>query len=141
MYNSLIKILDMDPNCLFCKIIAGEIPGRKIYETDKYVAFLDLFPVRKGQVWLASKQHLSSNFTKVDSEVAQEIIAEAQKLAKHMESKLDDVERCIFVWEGLGVNHLHVKLYPNRNEDEHGLTHSGSQAEEKQLAEMQELLS
>jgi histidine triad (HIT) family protein len=130
----------MDPKCLFCKIIAGEIPGRKVYEDDKFIAFLDLFPVRKGQVWIASKEHYSSNFTKVDSELAQEIIVVAQKIAKHLEEKLTDVERTIFVWEGLGVNHLHVKLYPNRHEDEHGLTQSGPQAAENELAELQQLL-
>ena len=45
------------PNCLFCKIIRGEIPAAKVLETDAVVAFLDIHPVNLGHVLLVPKEH------------------------------------------------------------------------------------
>lgn len=46
-----------DPNCLFCKIVRGEIFAAKILETDDAVAFLDIHPVNKGHLLLVPKPH------------------------------------------------------------------------------------
>ena len=48
---------DHDPDCLFCKIVAGQIPASKVLETDDAVAFLDIAPVNKGHVLLVPKPH------------------------------------------------------------------------------------
>jgi len=44
-------------DCIFCKIIAGEIPSYKIYEDDKVVAFFDILPISHGHTIIASKKH------------------------------------------------------------------------------------
>ena len=49
-----------DPNCLFCKIIAGEIPSAGILENDAAVAFLDISPVNQGHVLLVPREHHAS---------------------------------------------------------------------------------
>ncbi len=46
-----------DPNCIFCKIIAGEIPAYKVYEDEHAYAFLDIAPFEKGHVLVVSKHH------------------------------------------------------------------------------------
>jgi len=46
-------------DCIFCKIIAGEIPSYKIYEDDKVVAFFDILPISHGHTIIASKKHTS----------------------------------------------------------------------------------
>lgn len=46
-------------NCLFCKIIKGEIPSTKIMETDKFIAFLDIAPITQGHTLVVPKQHCS----------------------------------------------------------------------------------
>lgn len=46
-----------DPNCLFCKMIAGAIPCNKVYETDKSLAFMDIFPLSPGHCLVIPKEH------------------------------------------------------------------------------------
>ncbi len=45
-------------NCIFCKIIAGQIPSKKVYEDDKFLAILDINPVVSGHVLLMAKEHI-----------------------------------------------------------------------------------
>ena len=47
-------------DCLFCKIIDGEIPCHKIYEDDKIIAFLDIQPLTRGHTLVIPKEHASS---------------------------------------------------------------------------------
>ena len=48
--------------CLFCKIVKGELPSSKIYEDEDTLAFLDLFPVNKGHSLVISKEHYENIF-------------------------------------------------------------------------------
>lgn len=50
----------MTQDCVFCKIIDGEIPSHKVYETEKWVAFLDAEPVSKGHTLVIPKQHVEN---------------------------------------------------------------------------------
>jgi len=50
--------LNADPNCIFCRIVAGEIPCAKILETDEALAFLDIGPLAPGHVLLIPKWHV-----------------------------------------------------------------------------------
>ena len=58
-----------DPNCLFCKIVAGDIPAAKVIETDTVLAFLDINPVNQGHVLLVPKAHHRS-IAELSDEVA-----------------------------------------------------------------------
>ncbi len=44
-------------NCIFCKIVAGQIPSHKVYEDDSFLAFLDINPEKPGHVQLIPKKH------------------------------------------------------------------------------------
>lgn len=48
---------DLDPGCIFCRIIAGSIPSEQVLETDRAIAFLDIHPVNLGHVLLVPKIH------------------------------------------------------------------------------------
>jgi histidine triad (HIT) family protein len=48
-----------DPNCIFCKIVAGQIPSAKVLETDEALAFLDVAPLATGHVLLIPKRHVA----------------------------------------------------------------------------------
>jgi len=50
-------VIQHDPNCVFCKIVLGEIPSAKVLETDIALAFLDIHPVNLGHVLLVPKEH------------------------------------------------------------------------------------
>lgn len=52
----------MDPDCLFCKIIRGELPSFKVYEDDKTIGFLDIRPVNAGHTLVVPKKHATNIF-------------------------------------------------------------------------------
>ena len=77
----------MDNDCIFCKIIAGEIPSYKLYESDKVLAFLDINPLSDGHALLIPKTHAEKMHQVPDDELA-EILVVAKKLA--LKSKVVD---------------------------------------------------
>lgn len=71
-------------DCLFCKIIAGEIPSTKVYEDEQVYAFLDIDPQAPTHIILIPKEHISSAnaLTDANAAVVGHIFAVAAKLAK-----------------------------------------------------------
>ncbi|SHF48624.1 histidine triad (HIT) family protein [Desulforamulus putei DSM 12395] len=76
----------MVQNCLFCKIIAGEIPSQVVYEDDRVFAFKDIAPVAPVHVLLIPKKHISSleDLSPEDAEIMGHIVVTAAKLAKEL---------------------------------------------------------
>ena len=70
----------MEKNCVFCKIIAGEIPAAKVYEDEKVLAFLDIAPFNYGHTLVIPKEHCHC-FTEIPAETLAAMMAAAQKLA------------------------------------------------------------
>lgn len=67
-------------DCIFCKIINGEIPSAKVYEDDKVYAFLDLGQVTEGHTLVIPKQH-ARNIFDLPEETAAEIFKRVPKIA------------------------------------------------------------
>ncbi|MEK6875550.1 MAG: HIT family protein [Nanoarchaeota archaeon] len=104
-------------SCIFCKIINEEIPSVKIWEDDKHVAILDINPNTEGMTLVLTKKHYDSyTFEMPDKEYSELMIA-AKKVGKLLDKKLK-VKRTALIMEGLGVNHVHIKLYPIYGLDE-----------------------
>lgn len=70
-------------DCIFCKIAAGEIPSRKIYEDKDLIAIMDLSPTSKGHSLIIPKEHYT-NIYDIDEEIAGKIMKTAKKLATKM---------------------------------------------------------
>ena len=51
--------MNKNPNCIFCKIVSGEIPAEKIYEDENFLAFLDIHPQSPGHTQIIPKKHYS----------------------------------------------------------------------------------
>ncbi|HMS33305.1 MAG TPA: HIT domain-containing protein [Ignavibacteria bacterium] len=100
-----------DPNCIFCKIVKGEIPSFKIYEDNDFIAILDLFPNTQGMALVLTKEHFDSYAAEMDDKIYSEFFLTAKKISKLMDEKLS-VRRTALVMEGMGINHAHIKLYP-----------------------------
>ncbi len=60
-----------DPNCIFCKIIAGDIPSSRVLETETALAFLDINPINHGHVLLVPKAHHPAIFDLGEEEAAE----------------------------------------------------------------------
>jgi diadenosine tetraphosphate (Ap4A) HIT family hydrolase len=97
--------------CIFCKIASGEIQSEKVWEDKRYLAILDINPNTEGMTLVLTKKHFDSDATDLPDKEFSDLMVTAKKVAKLLERKLK-VKRVAIVMEGLGVNHVHIKLYP-----------------------------
>lgn len=102
----------MNPDCIFCKIVMGEVPSHKIWEDDKHLAILSIFPNTPGFTVVLTKTHKPSYAFDNDDETLSDLTLATKKVAKLLDSSFDDVGRTGMFFEGFGVDHLHSKLYP-----------------------------
>jgi histidine triad (HIT) family protein len=105
-------------DCLFCKIIAGEIPSKKVYEDDKVYVFEDINPTAPTHVLIIPKRHIVGlkEATEGDAEIIGYCHLIAAKLAR--ERKIEDGYRTVLnVGRGAGqsVFHLHLHLIGGRD--------------------------
>jgi histidine triad (HIT) family protein len=99
-------------DCIFCKILKGETHSHKIWEDEKHLAFLTIFPNTIGATVVITKEHHGSYAFDASDETLSELVLASKKVAKLLDSKFEDVGRTAMVLEGYGVNHLHSKLFP-----------------------------
>ncbi|WP_188455225.1 HIT family protein [Virgibacillus oceani] len=106
-------------DCIFCKIINGELPSAKVYEDEHVYAFLDLSQVTKGHTLVIPKTH-TKNIYETPSDVAKELFARVPKIAKAIKE----------VYQPIGMNllnnneapaeqsvfHLHIHIIPRYGE-------------------------
>lgn len=100
------------PDCIFCKIVKNEAPSHIIWEDDKYLAFLSIFPNTEGTTVVIPKTHYGSYAFDLPNEILSELMLAVKKVAKLLDAKLEDVGRTALIFEGFGVDHVHAKLYP-----------------------------
>ena len=99
-------------DCIFCKIVKGEMPAHKIWEDEKHLAFLSIFPNTEGFSVVITKEHYPSYAFDLPDEVLEGLIVATKKVAKLLDEKLEDVGRTGMIFEGFGVDHIHSKLFP-----------------------------
>ena len=75
-----------DPNCLFCKIVSGQIPSKKVYEDDDIVAFHDIHPWAPVHILLIPKRHVESmvDVTEADAPVLGRMMALSPRLMREL---------------------------------------------------------
>lgn len=76
-----------DDNCIFCKIINGDISSRKVYEDDDFQVIMDASPATKGHCLLIPKEHCENIFEMPD-ELAEKVLPVAKKVAIHLKETL-----------------------------------------------------
>lgn len=107
-------------DCIFCKIVSGEIPCYKIYENENVLAFLDVAKDAIGHTLVIPKKH-TENILNCDSETLAEVFDVAQKISKHFVKNcgFDGVQVINNCGESAGqtVMHFHVHIVPRKNGD------------------------
>jgi histidine triad (HIT) family protein len=99
-------------DCIFCQIVKGEAPCHKVWEDDKHLAFLSIYPNTLGVTVVITKEHYSSYAFDLPDKVLGDLVLATKKVAKLIDSQLPDVGRTGMVFEGFGVDHVHAKLFP-----------------------------
>ena len=112
-------------DCLFCKIIKGEIPSYTIYEDDDVKAFLDINPETKGHTLIIPKKH-SENIYDTDIEMLKNIEEASQKVGELLTEKLDckGITRMQNNGYGQEVKHYHMHIIPRYLDDSLTLKHN-----------------
>ena len=95
---------------IFTKIIKGEIPCYKIAEDDRFIAFLDVFPIKKGHTLVVPKEQIDYLFD-LDDSLLSDLMIFAKKVAQKMERAIS-CERIGIAVIGLEVPHAHIHLVP-----------------------------
>jgi diadenosine tetraphosphate (Ap4A) HIT family hydrolase len=74
-----------DENCIFCKIVAGEIPCYKIWEDEKHLAFLTRWPNTEGFTVVITKSHYPSYIFDLPENVMSKLLIACKKIAKNID--------------------------------------------------------
>ena len=113
-------------NCIFCKIIKGDIPCYKIYEDEKFLSFLDISPVNIGHILIIPKNHYV-DLLELPIEEAQKLITVIKKIAPAVlaavEAKAFNLNLNNGKIAGQEVNHVHFHLIPRFENDGRELWH------------------
>ena len=123
---------------IFSKIIAGEIPSYKISESDRFIAFLDIMPLRKGHVLVVPKTEVDKLFDVPDDYLA-ELLVFAKPIAKAIEKSFD-CNRCGVSVVGIEVTHAHVHLIPINDANDLNFVQPKLELTQPELKEIQELI-
>jgi diadenosine tetraphosphate (Ap4A) HIT family hydrolase len=98
-------------DCIFCKIVRGEIPSHKVYEDKDFLAILDISPNTRGVTLVLTKKHYPSYAFDMPDDVYKNLLLVTKKVAKTIDKALG-VKRTAMVMEGMEIDHAHIKLYP-----------------------------
>lgn len=113
-----------DPSCIFCKIVAGELPLYRVYEDDATLAFLTIEPVTRGHTLVIPKAHIPTVFD-ASSEEWMRVQESVRKIARAVDSALgaDGVNINMNNREHAGqvIDHIHIHVIPRYAGD--GITH------------------
>ena len=123
---------------IFTKIIEGEIPCYKIVENDKFLAFLDVFPLVEGHVLVVPKQEIDY-FFELPNDLLSEINIFAKEVAKMIEKAIP-CERIGVAIIGLEVPHAHVHLVPLQDVDDINFSKPKMKISKERLAEIAEAI-
>ena len=107
------------PNCLFCKVVSGEIPGKIVFKDDRLVAFKDINPQAPMHVLIVPRRHIASlnDLTPEDDGLVGEMIRRAAALAKE-NGVADRGYRSVFncnAEAGQSVFHIHLHVLGGRS--------------------------
>jgi histidine triad (HIT) family protein len=132
-----------DPDCVFCKILAGDLPARILDEDERTIAFMDIAPATRGHALVIPRAH-SVDLLSVEREDLSAVALAAQRLAARMKERLgaDGVNllnACgVAAWQT--VFHFHVHVIPRYDGDPLRLPWVPSEGDQAQIqAAAQEL--
>jgi histidine triad (HIT) family protein len=126
-----------DPDCIFCKIIAGEIPGQIVAEDERTVSFMDINPATRGHALVIPRRH-ARDLLEIDEADLAATLAAAKRLAQRVKDRLgaDGVNllnSCgAAAWQT--VFHFHVHVIPRYEDDPLQLPWKPAPGDEDEIA-------
>lgn len=133
-----------DDNCIFCKIAAGEIPSRTLYEDEQFRVILDLAPATRGHALILPKNHYGNIY-----ELPEEAAGDVMKLARRMAGLMTDKLHCggFNLLQNNGeaagqtVFHFHMHLIPRYKDDGQIISGKPGNASQEELDEIKNIIT
>lgn len=126
-------------DCIFCRIAAGEIPSRTIYEDDSFRAILDISPASKGHAIILPKNH-AANIYELPDEEAAKIFVVAKKVANAMKESMSceglNILQNNGELAGQTIFHVHVHVIPRYRDDKIVFSYEHGEPSEEDLDEI-----
>lgn len=130
-------------DCIFCKILNGEIPSATIYEDEEFKVILDRFPANQGHVLILPKAH-SANIFEIEPLLAGRLFTLATKIAKEMKNVLGfehmNVMQNNGTVAGQTVYHFHLHLIPRYENDGITISYKPMDLTDSQIEDMRKKL-
>ena len=131
-------------NCIFCKIIAGEIPSHTLYEDEQFKVILDVGPATKGHALILPKHHYANLY-----ELPEDTAADVIRLAKKMMTTMTDKLKCdgFNIVQNNGevagqtVFHFHMHLIPRYKDDGEILKYIAGEPSQEELEEIKRIIT
>ena len=103
-------------DCLFCKMVEGSIPTKKIYEDDKVIVILDLHPEANGHSLIIPKKHFN-DFTDIDDNTLSHIYSVAKKITPKLMEKMNATGLTLSInyKDRQLIKHFHMHVLPDLN--------------------------
>lgn len=113
--------MSTDPECIFCKIVGGEIPSFKLFEDDETFAFMDINPASEGHALVIPKAHARDVHSVADTAIAA-TVKTAKKIAAAVDKALHpeglNLLQCNGPAAAQSVMHFHMHVLPRREGDD-----------------------
>ena len=131
-------------NCIFCKIIEGEIPCYKLYEDDLVLAFLDISPMANGHTLIIPKEHRENIFD-VEEKYLERMVDVSKKIAQKMKDNIGAEGVNLYHASGAcaeqTVFHFHLHVVPRKKDDNICFTCAGQQKNNASKEELDTIVS
>ncbi len=131
-------------DCLFCKIVRGEIPSKKVYDDKNTIAFLDINPATPGHVLVVPKKH-AEDITKIGEEELSDSIVVVKKISGLLMEKMNAIGVNVVQNNGKHagqlVSHIHFHVIPRYPNDNVIITYQRAHLSESDLEEIRKKLS
>ncbi|MFX1237277.1 MAG: HIT domain-containing protein [Promethearchaeota archaeon] len=110
-----------DDNCIFCKIVNNELPSKKVYEDQKFLAFLDIFPILEGHTIVIPKEHYM-NIEDIEGTILSDLFILVKKISTHIHKSLKlegyNILQNNFKAAGQVIDHIHIHIIPRKENDD-----------------------
>jgi histidine triad (HIT) family protein len=126
-----------DPDCIFCQIVAGDLPAQKVDEDEHTIAFLDIAPGTRGHALVIPREHHRDLYA-IDPETLAHTVRAAQRLALKVRDRLDAdgvnlINSCgAAAWQT--VFHFHIHVVPRYDDDPLRLPWTPAQGDPDEIA-------
>jgi histidine triad (HIT) family protein len=134
-------VAERDPNCIFCKVVAGEIPGEQIDSDERTITVLDINPATRGHAVVIIREHAADLF-EIDDENLLASMQAARRVAERMRATLQPAGFNILhnigraAWQS--IFHFHVHVIPRYEDDPLQLPWVPGPADPAELAQVAE---